>query len=949
MESTIKCKKFGPPNLLVSSLRSKVSVPHVSTLSDAPSAESSSRKFRRILLVGWDAADWQVIHPLLDAGKMPALSRLIDGGVMGNLATLHPMVSPMLWNSIATGKTADKHGIHGFAEHDPAIGFRPVSSVSRRAKALWNIFQQALGWRCNVVGWWASHPAEPLKGHVVTDYFLRTRRGEGNRWEMPPGTVHPPELAAEFAPLRMMPDEVTEEFVLPFIPRGAEIDQQTDQGLEAFASLLSECCSIQNAATAAMERAPWEFTAVYFDSIDHFSHTFMPFHPPRQPHVSEQAYEYYKEVVEGIYRFQDMMLTRLVELAGPDALVLVCSDHGFQSGSLRPVGNPNDPAGPTFWHREYGMFVLHGPGVRRDERIYGATLLDLAPTLLTLAGLPVGADMDGKVLLEALEDPAPPKTIPSWEDVPGDDGKHPPDFQWTAPPQEAYETMRQMAALGYVDDPTGDRADTAEGVELETRYNLVQVHLSAGRPAQAVEIMEELARARPWESRYLHQLANAYLKAGYYRAADELLAAAYPPDAAPETPLIVWIMRARARLNLGQREAAASCLRTAMTGMLRHPPLWVETGWLWLELQMPPQAEACFRRAVELDPESAIGWEGLAATLLRKRENAQAINAALEATQLLFHLPLTHFNLGVALAREGRHEQAIIALRRAVGMRPNLPHVHRWLAAVYTALEGKESFLAGTHRLEAARQSHARMLELAAKKTRGTAPRPLPEIPAPSARQRQIDEKRPARAEVQAGKSGKSFVVVSGLPRSGTSLMMSMLAAGGLPARTDGERTADADNPEGYHEWEAVKRLAKQPELLDEPGLEGQAIKVITALLPTLPKAHRYQVIFMLRPVAEVIRSQAKMIARRGATGVELTEDQLLISLQRHRDETLAALRRESAVFELLEVDYPALVADPAPWAARVAEFVGADLLPHPERMAGVVRADLHRNRGGSA
>ena len=134
---------------------------------------------------GWDAADWQVIHPLLDAGQMPTLSRLIDGGVMGNLATLYPMVSPMLWNSIATGKIADKHGIHGFAEPDPAIGFRPVASVSRRTKALWNIFQQALGWRTNLVGWWASHPAEPLDGHVVSDYFLRTRRVASGQWEMP--------------------------------------------------------------------------------------------------------------------------------------------------------------------------------------------------------------------------------------------------------------------------------------------------------------------------------------------------------------------------------------------------------------------------------------------------------------------------------------------------------------------------------------------------------------------------------------------------------------------------------------------------------------------------------------------------------------------------------------------------------------------------------------------
>ena len=189
-------------------------------------------------------------------------------------------------------------------------------------------------------------------------------------------------------------------------------------------------------------------------------------------------------------------------------------------------------------------------------------------------------------------------------------------------------------------------------------------------------------------------------------------------------------------------------------------------------------------------------------------------------------------------------------------------------------------------------------------------------------------------------------MIVSGLPRSGTSLMMGMLAAGGLLPRTDGERAADVDNPEGYFEWEAVKRLAKQPELLDEPGLEKLAIKIVSPLLAALPPQHRYRVIFMSRPVGEIARSQARMIARRGATGAGGSEGEIARALARHRDSTLTMLRRGGTNFDLLEVDYPALVAAPTPWAARVAEFIGPDLLPHPGRMAGVVRPDLHRNRG---
>ena len=95
---------------------------------------------RRLLLIGWDAADWQVIHPLVDAGLMPTLEGIINTGTIGNLASLSPMLSPILWTSIATGKRCYTHGVTGFAEPLPdRSGIRPVGTRSRRCKALWNI------------------------------------------------------------------------------------------------------------------------------------------------------------------------------------------------------------------------------------------------------------------------------------------------------------------------------------------------------------------------------------------------------------------------------------------------------------------------------------------------------------------------------------------------------------------------------------------------------------------------------------------------------------------------------------------------------------------------------------------------------------------------------------------------------------------------------------------
>src|SRR5436305_13393095 len=127
---------------------------------------------RRVLLIGWDSADWEMIDPLLERGQMPALARLLADGVRGNLATLQPVLSPMLWTSIATGKRADTHGICGFTEPLPdASGIGPVRSTSRKCKAIWNILTQT-GLKTNVVGWFASHPAEPINGIMVSDHLL---------------------------------------------------------------------------------------------------------------------------------------------------------------------------------------------------------------------------------------------------------------------------------------------------------------------------------------------------------------------------------------------------------------------------------------------------------------------------------------------------------------------------------------------------------------------------------------------------------------------------------------------------------------------------------------------------------------------------------------------------------------------------------------------------------
>ncbi len=181
------------------------------------------------------------------------------------------------------------------------------------------------------------------------------------------------------------------------------------------------------------------------------------------------------------------------------------------------------------------------------------------------------------------------------------------------------------------------------------------------------------------------------------------------------------------------------------------------------------------------------------------------------------------------------------------------------------------------------------------------------------------------------------IVVVSGLPRSGTSMMMRMLAAGGVPLFTDGVRGADADNPLGYFEHEAVKRLREDASWA--PGAAGKAVKVVSALLPALPEGFQYRVILMRRPLEEVLASQRRMLGRRGAPAAD--DDARMEALfGRHLAETERWLAARPGV-RSLAVDYPEALAAPADTARRVAAFLGGGL--DAAAMAAAVDPALRR------
>jgi predicted AlkP superfamily phosphohydrolase/phosphomutase/tetratricopeptide (TPR) repeat protein len=916
---------------------------------------------RKVLLVGWDAADWKVIHPLMDAGKMPNVQRLVENGATGQIATLHPPLSPMLWTSIATGKRPFKHGIHGFSEPTPdGRGVQPVTNLSRTSKALWNILNQN-DLRSVVIGWWPSHPAEPINGVMVSDHYHRAGGPLNQGWPILANAVHPPELAALLADLRMHPDQIAPHMVEPFIPRAKDIDQDNDKRLAVFLRTLAECVSIQSAALWLIEHQPWDFFAVYFDAIDHFCHGFMRYHPPRQSWIGERDFELFHNVVSMAYQFQDGMLGALVEKAGENTTVILMSDHGFHPDHLRPASIPDIPAGPAIEHRDFGILAIHGPGIKKNELLYGSSVLDVTPTILTLYGLPVGEDMDGKALSQAFVKTPKVAFLPSWEEVTGTDGRHPQHTRLD--PVAAHEALEQMIALGYIERPDADREGAVEKTIRELRYNLGEAYQDAGRHIEAHEIFTGLYAADADEQRFAVRLFASCQALGVHdemrRIVDDLDGRRRALFEEAKTKIEALNTVAESLLNEDERrelarwrnlaryqppvidylkaqvltaekryaEALAALERVTEAHLVR-PGLFLQTADLYLRLRRWHDAQRVYEKALAIDPDNAHAHVGVCRMALRRRKFSVAAHAALDALQRMDHYPQAHFLLGLALTGMKEYARAAEAFRAAISFNPNFPEAHVRLANLLEKhLSDAES--ACEHRRLARRMRRHRTTRPAFSVTVST-----PLDISFTARAAERPAEMPPLAE--------SLIVVTGLPRSGTSMLMQMLAAGGMDVLSDGLREADEDNPRGYLEFEPVKNLVKSSQWLFEG--RGKAIKIVAPLLAALPPGLACRVILCERDLDEILESQERMLVRRNRPMAATPERRRML-----KDEYVRTLGRVEAMLarrpgtQLLVIEHRHAISDSLVTAKKVNKFLGGGL--DVAKMAAAIDPTLYRNR----
>jgi len=839
-------------------------------------------KRNKLLLIGWDAADWNIIWPLISQGKMPALKKIIENGVYGNMSTMSPPYSPMLWTSVATGKTPDKHGILGFIEVTPdAKSVRPVTTTSRKTRALWNIFHNK-GLKSNLVGWWPSFPVEPINGTIISDRFQKTHRNPNKQTPMSEFAIHPWSQKDEFKDLRMFAFETTEAHVYPFVPRAHDVDQDKHKGLSAIAKIISENASVHNAATKLLRTSDWDFMAVYYDMIDHFCHSFMKYHPPKLPDVDQENYDIFKDAVTGSYIYQDMMLERKMKLIDKDTTVIIMSDHGFESGSKRILNMPKVQAAPSLEHRQFGMFVASGPNIKKNEKVFGMGLIDVAPTILHHFGLPIGEDMDGKVILDIFKETTPPQYIESWDKEKGDFADL--DFKDEADALSDEDTMQQLVELGYVEKLDEKFEVAIKKTRIDLKHNLARVFLGKKDFASAkIHLLDLLKEKEPVDlAPFFMDLITIALNDKEYELANKYLNKV--KNSGTEINYNLMFTESHILTEMGRPKDALKILEKASLTDKSDKILY-RIGKLKYQLGDFKESVKFLEKAIELDSQKAIYHATLAEVLLQLNEYEEAADYALTSIELVKYFPKAHFLLGQALEKLGDLENAKLAFEMASKLKP-------------------KKF----HKAEISLENVIEKLELDLK----------------------FDDKNTNKYRKN------QITIVSGLPRSGTSLMMQMLNNGGMDCLVDGKREADDSNPKGYYEYEPVMSIHKDNSWLKKA--QEKSVKIVAPLLNKIDDQYRYKIIFMTRDIDEILKSQQKMIGR--------SEDVFPVKLHNEFQKLLANIevwKKKEPGVELIYINYKDVLNNTDKVIDKVISFIGKDM--NKDAMKKCVDKSLYRNK----
>jgi Tfp pilus assembly protein PilF/predicted AlkP superfamily pyrophosphatase or phosphodiesterase len=628
----------------------------------------------KVLVVGLDGADWKIADPLMAAGRMPNLSRLVANGVRSNLLSITPMLSPVIWTSIATGVEPTRHGIMDFLARSKGGASEPVTSVARRVPTLWEILSEA-GVRVGVTGWWATWPASPVNGYMVTDRVAYQLFGYSSDPRSAAGKTWPESAYETVRPLIVPTDAIPWGEVTPFLEgprrRPDEFTPDELERLEEFRTLLAAGKTYLEAALAMRRSEKLAFETVYFEGTDTVGHLFMSFRSPQLASVDGAGYASFRSVVDRYYEKADQMLGRLLE--GREGwTVIVVSDHGFASDATRPLTTDSriGHGAAADWHRRFGLFVMCGPGVKRGMRLEEASVYDIAPTILALFHQPIPRSWPGRVLATTLE----PGTLASHpvrflaeDPVRRATGEPVPDDE-----RETAELRGKLQSLGYL--------AASDTLPMTTKNNQGVTLLAEGKYAEAAAVFREALADQPDHPTLMINLGIALRFAGQREEARAWFEKAYPTSAGRRSA-----GHQLAQLKMEDRDlvGAERILRSVLASERGAAEVHNALGLVLEKQGRLQEATRAYAESAKLDSSAAEPRNNLGNLARQARRGAEAERWYLAAIEADPYFVGAYNNLALLCQDRGQVDRAIDLYGRALAKAPTNAVVMSNLASLY--------------------------------------------------------------------------------------------------------------------------------------------------------------------------------------------------------------------------------------------------------------------------
>lgn len=597
-----------------------------------------ARKGPAVIFVGLDGGDWELLDRYLAAGALPNLAALVQKGTGGALVTLHPPLSPLVWTTMMTGRSPVEHGILDFTRFHPTTGQKePITSDERKEPAIWNMATFG-GKGVAVFGLWATYPAEPVNGLLVSDRLFSFLYSED---APPPGAVFPGarESGARDA-LRRAEAGVGYPELKAYLPwlSQEEYDQRRtakdpySHPVSALRRILVETRVYHQLALEAMARDQPDLAVVYLQGTDSIGHVFAPFAPPRQAEVSAADYERYHEVPERYFRYVDTLLgdyRQRAEASG--AVIFLASDHGFLWDEGRPTELSSFAQSTAAkWHRKEGLYLLAGPGIAASpgHREHGS-VDQVCASLLALLGLPPGVGLGG----------------PPLPGVPGarhDDARY--DYRVpykpaslalaSAPSGATQEALEKLKALGYIG--AGESTSAPSGARGSTRTagsynNEGLIWKDRAQPGKAVLAFEKALALDPALASALWNLSDLRFGEGDFDGSDALLLRAFGNGLPEGTKFLIG--RAIGYQRAGQPARSLKLVTEGLKSKPESSALWLFSGRYRIESGDCRDAARDFQRAIEMGSRDASAYAslGLAQMCAGDRRGArQSLSRSLE-------------------------------------------------------------------------------------------------------------------------------------------------------------------------------------------------------------------------------------------------------------------------------------------------------------------------------